>query len=130
MSIDDSATYSRRLRQEYGIASGQRTYGDVWVNRWINPYRRAGIQLPDTFAINVANYCMPIIGRKTSDYGFRRYRMHRGVDLKLAIGDTVRAAFAGQVRFTTTNAEDMVTMSSCATPMVSKRSMDISPAFL
>ncbi len=43
---------------------------------------------------------MPIIGRKTSDYGFRRYRMHRGVDLKLAIGDTIRAAFAGQVRFT------------------------------
>ena len=26
--------------------------------------------------------------------------MHRGVDIKLAIGDTVRAAFAGQVRFT------------------------------
>ena len=100
LSIDDSATYSRRLEQEYGIAPARELYGDVWVNRWINPYRRAGIQLPDTFAINVANYCMPIIGRKTSDYGFRRYRMHRGVDLKLAIGDTIRAAFAGQVRFT------------------------------
>ena len=100
LSIDDSATYSRRLEQEYGIAPASELYGDVWVNRWINPYHRAGIQLPDTFAINVANYCMPIIGRKTSDYGFRRYRMHRGVDLKLAIGDTIRAAFAGQVRFT------------------------------
>ena len=100
LSIDDSATYSRRLEQEYGIAPASELYGDVWVNRWINPYRRAGIQLPDTFAINVANYCMPVIGRKTSDYGFRRYRMHRGVDLKLAIGDTIRAAFAGQVRFT------------------------------
>ena len=100
LSIDDSATYSRRLEQEYGIAPASELYGDVWVNRWINPYRRAGIQLPDTFAINVANYCMPIIGRKTSDYGLRRYRMHRGVDLKLAIGDTIRAAFAGQVRFT------------------------------
>ena len=69
LSIDDSATYSRRLEQEYGIAPASELYGDVWVNRWINPYRRAGIQLPDTFAINVANYCMPIIGRKTSDYG-------------------------------------------------------------
>lgn len=100
LSIDDSTTYSRRLEQEYGIAPASDLYGDVWVNRWVNPYRRAGIQLPDTFAINVANYCMPITGRVTSDYGFRRYRMHRGVDIKLAIGDTIRAAFAGQVRFT------------------------------
>ena len=100
LSIDDSTTYSRRLEQEYGIAPASDLYGDVWVNRWVNPYRRAGIQLPDTFAINVANYCMPITGRITSDYGFRRYRMHRGVDIKLAIGDTIRAAFAGQVRFT------------------------------
>ena len=96
LSIDDSTTYSRRLEQEYGIAPASDLYGDVWVNRWVNPYRRAGIQLPDTFAINVANYCMPITGRITSDYGFRRYRMHRGVDIKLAIGDTIRAAFAGQ----------------------------------
>lgn len=100
LSIDDSITYSRRLEQEYGIAPASELYGDVWVNRWINPYRSAGVQLPDTFAINVANYCIPVVGRKTSDYGFRRYRMHRGVDIKLAIGDTVRAAFAGQVRFT------------------------------
>ena len=82
----------------------QRKDGGVFVDgnglAWVNPYRRAGIQLPDTFAINVANYCMPITGRITSDYGFRRYRMHRGVDIKLAIGDTIRAAFAGQVRFT------------------------------
>ena len=82
LSIDDSITYSRRLEQEYGIAPASELYGDVWVNRWINPYRSAGVQLPDTFAINVANYCIPVVGRKTSDYGFRRYRMHRGVDIK------------------------------------------------
>ena len=98
LSIDDSATYSRRLEQEYGIAPASELYGDVWVNRWVNPYKRAGVKLPDTFAVNVSNYCIPVIGRLTSDYGFRRYRMHRGVDLKLTVGDTVRAAFAGQVR--------------------------------
>ncbi len=100
LSVDDSATYSRRLEQVYGIAPASELYGDVWVNRWVNPYRRAGVKLPDTFAVNVSSYCMPIIGRMTSDYGFRRYRMHRGVDLKLSVGDTVRAAFAGQVRYT------------------------------
>lgn len=98
LSIDDSATYSRRLEQEYGIAPASELYGDVWVNRWVNPYKRAGVKLPDTFAVNVSNYCIPVIGRLTSDYGFRRYRMHRGVDLKLTVGDTVRAAFAGRVR--------------------------------
>ena len=100
LSIDDSVTYSRRLRQVFGVAPASDLYGDVWVNRWVNPYRNAGVQMPDSFAVNVANFHMPIIGRKTSDYGFRRYRMHRGVDLKLTVGDTVRAAFAGQVRYT------------------------------
>lgn len=48
LSIDDSITYSRRLEQEYGIAPASELYRDVWVNRWINPYRSAGVQLPDT----------------------------------------------------------------------------------
>lgn len=36
----------------------------------------------------------------TSNYGWRRRRMHRGVDLSLHIGDTIRAAFSGKVRLT------------------------------
>lgn len=43
---------------------------------------------------------MPHPGYITSPYGYRRRfrRMHKGVDLKLNIGDTVRAAFDGKVR--------------------------------
>lgn len=45
---------------------------------------------------------MPLDGdiRVTSHYGYRRRfgRMHRGIDLKLYTGDTVRAAFDGKVR--------------------------------
>lgn len=100
LTVDDSTTYSQRLRQVFGIAPASDLYGNVWENRWVNPYRRAGVQPPDSFVVNVANFRMPVPGRKTSDYGFRRSRMHRGVDLRLSVGDTVRAAFAGQVRFT------------------------------
>ena len=41
----------------------------------------------------------PMKGRITSYFGYRpRYnRMHKGIDLKLNIGDTVRAAFSGTV---------------------------------
>ena len=38
----------------------------------------------------------------TSNYGYRpRFRrVHKGIDLNLAVGDTVRAAFSGKVRLT------------------------------
>ena len=45
---------------------------------------------------------MPCPGYLTSQYGYRRRfrRMHKGVDLKVQIGDTIRAAFDGKVRLT------------------------------
>ena len=48
------------------------------------------------------NYCMPHPGYVTSPYGYRKRfrRMHKGVDLKLNVGDTIRAAFDGRVRLT------------------------------
>ncbi len=45
---------------------------------------------------------MPHPGYVTSPYGYRRRfrRQHKGVDLKVHIGDTIRAAFDGKVRLT------------------------------
>ena len=37
--------------------------------------------------------------RVTSKYGPRRRRMHKGIDLKVQVGDTIRAAFDGKVRY-------------------------------
>ena len=66
----------------------------------VNPFRNA--QVPDLFTIDVSDYCMPVMGHVTSPYGYRpRFRrVHKGVDLKLQIGDTVRAAFSGYIRLT------------------------------
>ncbi len=45
---------------------------------------------------------MPHPGYITSPYGYRKRfrRMHKGVDLKINMGDTIRAAFDGRVRIT------------------------------
>lgn len=45
------------------------------------------------------DFHIPVPGVVTSRYGFRSGRYHNGIDLALTIGDTVRAAWAGKVRY-------------------------------
>ncbi len=66
---------------------------------WNNRYAHAATELPDSFLINLKNFCMPTPSRViTSNFGKRWGRMHKGIDVKVYIGDTIRAAFAGKVR--------------------------------
>ncbi|MBQ7639384.1 MAG: peptidoglycan DD-metalloendopeptidase family protein [Bacteroidales bacterium] len=44
-------------------------------------------------------FCVPVPGSVRSSFRFRGRRPHKGVDLPLQIGDTVRAAFDGVVRY-------------------------------
>lgn len=62
----------------------------------------AGLPVPATKNIDVRGYVAPVRGKLTSPYGYRaRFgRMHKGVDLNLRVGDTVRSAFDGRVRIT------------------------------
>lgn len=75
-------------------------YTESWNSKLVNPY--AGQPVPDNVEIDVTDYAIPVPGYITSNYGYRRRyrRMHKGVDLKLQTGDTVRAAFSGKVRLT------------------------------
>ena len=75
-------------------------YTEGWESGRVNCYANAIV--PETAEIDVSKFCMPHPGYITSPYGYRRRfrRMHKGVDLKLNIGDTVRAAFDGRVRIT------------------------------
>ena len=43
-------------------------------------------------------YCQPFCNFITSDFGFRRWGWHYGVDVRLLKGDTVRSALNGTVR--------------------------------
>ncbi len=75
-------------------------YTEGWDSQYVNCYN--GVQVPQTAVIDVTNFVIPHPGYITSPYGYRRRwrRMHKGVDLKVNVGDTIRAAFDGRVRLT------------------------------
>lgn len=78
-------------------------YGSNWENQWVDPFRGAAkVNFPDSFAIDCSSFVYPIaidsMARITSKYGPRRRRMHKGIDLKVLRGDTIRASFNGKVR--------------------------------
>ena len=66
---------------------------------WDNTYAHRETALPDSFRIDLRDFCMPTPSRViTSNFGSRWRRQHKGLDIKVYIGDTIRAAFSGKVR--------------------------------
>lgn len=66
---------------------------------WNNVYAHKTENVPDSFRISLRNFCMPTVSRVvTSNFGSRWGRQHKGIDIKVYIGDTIRAAFSGKVR--------------------------------
>ena len=66
---------------------------------WDNTHTHHITALPDSFLINLRHFCMPTPSRVvTSNFGSRWGRQHKGLDIKVYIGDTIRAAFSGKVR--------------------------------
>lgn len=72
-------------------------YGGVWNNRYVNVYGSLE-NMPEVYDVDLSNFSMPHEGYITSQYGPRKRRMHRGIDLKVQVGDTIYAAFDGKVR--------------------------------
>lgn len=66
---------------------------------WDNTYAHKKVDMPDSFRIDLRHFCMPTQSRVvTSNFGPRWGRQHKGLDIKVYIGDTIRAAFSGKVR--------------------------------
>lgn len=66
---------------------------------WDNVYAHKRTEMPDSFTIDLRNFCMPTPSRVvTSNFGARWGRQHKGLDIKVYTGDTIRAAFSGKVR--------------------------------
>ena len=74
-------------------------YGE-WTNDWVDPFRGKKIDMPDSCHIDCSTFVLPLdtMTYVTSKYGPRRRRMHKGIDLKVQKGDTIRAAFSGKIR--------------------------------
>ncbi|GAB1473262.1 hypothetical protein MASR2M69_07030 [Bacteroidota bacterium] len=73
---------------------------DIWSDTKINPYQVSLVDMKDTVKIDLSGYCPPSLKYVTSNFGFRKWRFHYGIDLKVHKGDTVMNAFDGVVRIT------------------------------
>ncbi|MBO7269010.1 MAG: peptidoglycan DD-metalloendopeptidase family protein [Bacteroidales bacterium] len=73
---------------------------DIWSSTSINPYNVSLVGMKDTIKVDVSGYCPPSVKHVTSNWGFRKWKFHYGIDLKVHRGDTVRNAFDGTVRIT------------------------------
>ena len=94
MKAVDSVALHRLILNEQIETPAADLYED-----WNNKYAHRATALPDTFKINLRGFCMPTDNRVvTSNFGARWGRQHKGIDVKVYIGDTIRAAFSGNVR--------------------------------
>ncbi len=93
--------YNKLLDHESLMFPADELYNSNWDTESVNPFRKNEIEFPNYYKIDCSSFVMPLDHEKvrvTSKYGPRRRRMHRGIDLALSTGDTVRAAFDGKVR--------------------------------
>ena len=94
MRAVDSVALQRLIIQEQYDSPAADLY-DEWENR----YAHKATELPDSFRIDLRDFCMPTDNRVvTSNFGARWGRQHKGIDVKVYIGDTIRSAFSGKVR--------------------------------
>ena len=94
MKAVDSVALHQLILNEQAETPAADLYED-----WNNIYAHRATALPDTFKINLRGFCMPTDNRVvTSNFGARWGRQHKGIDVKVYIGDTIRAAFSGKVR--------------------------------
>ena len=99
--IENNDLLLNHVREREAMDMEGEVFDEFWASEHVNAYG-SGALIPDRKDIHVSEYYSPCPGYKTSDYGYRaRFRRnHYGVDLKLQIGDTVRAAFSGKIRLT------------------------------
>ena len=95
------AKLAEEVARENLMFPADELYGSNWNTRWVDPFRgEEKVEFPDSCLIDCSSFVFPIdtMIRVTSKYGPRRRRMHKGIDLKVYKGDTIRAAFDGKVR--------------------------------
>ena len=90
-----------RIGQQESMASLQNPAASLYPT-WDNEYTRTyNATIPSEYRIDLRDFQMPCDSRMvTSHYGYRSSfrRQHYGTDIKVFVGDTIRAAFSGKVR--------------------------------
>lgn len=90
----DTLALQNLIEKENQITPSAQLYDE-----WSNTHAHKATELPDSFRIDLRHFAMPTPSRIiTSNFGARWGRQHKGLDIKVYIGDTIRAAFSGKVR--------------------------------
>ena len=93
----DSLALQKQIRVEQSLYPAFDIYPS-WNNETV-AYKDAII--PKSYTFDLTGFCMPTEHTKITDiFGYRprRRRGHYGLDIKVYVGDTIRAAFDGKVR--------------------------------
>lgn len=94
----DSLALQRQIRAEQALYPGLDIYPE-WNNEYVHAYKNAIV--PESYTFDLTGFAMPTTNTRITDvFGYRprRRRMHYGLDIKVYVGDTIRAAFDGKVR--------------------------------
>lgn len=94
----DSLALQKQIRAEQSLFPGLDIYPN-WDNEHVQAYKDALV--PENYTFDLTGFCMPTTNTRITDiFGYRprRRRMHYGLDIKVYVGDTIRAAFDGKVR--------------------------------
>ena len=103
------APVDKKMKKVDSVALHQLIYQEMLENpaadlydEWdteMTHYHNANSVLPETATIDLRGFVMPTPSRViTSNFGARWGRQHKGLDIKVYIGDTIRAAFSGKIR--------------------------------
>lgn len=103
--LDEMRASMPKNQFEDGFAfyPAQRFYGS-WNTRLLFPYPDSLYKADTLVNLDLSpgvsgDFNFPFDGKLTSGYGWRDSAFHRGIDIDLNRGDSVRAAFTGMVRF-------------------------------
>lgn len=102
------APSDRRLKEVKNVkithtikADLQNPASDIYTDWRSDLIRGVAGHVPANFKVDLRGFCMPTTSRVvTSNFGARWHRQHEGLDIKVYIGDTIRAAFDGKIRIT------------------------------
>ena len=93
----DSLSLIQQIKAEKAAYPAYSLYPN-WSNERVHAFG-SSVEIPDSFKIDLSGFAMPTNQTKiTSNFGPRWRRMHNGIDIKVYIGDTIRAAFDGKIR--------------------------------
>ena len=94
----DSLALQKQIRAEQALYPALDLYPN-WDNQYVQAYKNAVV--PEKYTFDLTEFCMPTEHTRITDvFGYRprRRRAHYGLDIKVYVGDTIRAAFSGKVR--------------------------------